>query len=261
MIRDAGKIVIVGGGPVGVELAGEIRDAYPDKDITIVHRGPYLCSSKNGGNNGNVVPAAFGENLAGICRDKGITVRLGQGVTGVATGDPASGMVAGPGDVTLDSGEILRGMDLAVFVTGIRVNNETFRSTMATHLNPQGRLVVSQSMLVPTGSHNVFALGDCAEAGGSKTAYHAMQQAQVVASNVLALAGGASEASLKRYDAGGAAMIVPVGKDQGRAFLPPCGGITLGDGMVSTIKGKDLFLQQTRKDMGEPAAAAAASTA
>ena len=56
-IKAAKKIVIIGAGPVGVEVAGvsiavlptskeilltlqEIRDAYPDKSITIVHNGP-----------------------------------------------------------------------------------------------------------------------------------------------------------------------------------------------------------------------------
>jgi len=46
-IKDAQKILIVGGGPVGVELAGEIADHYPKKEITLVHshdkllQGPY----------------------------------------------------------------------------------------------------------------------------------------------------------------------------------------------------------------------------
>jgi len=35
--KAADKIVLVGGGAVGIELSGELRDVYPRKTITIVH--------------------------------------------------------------------------------------------------------------------------------------------------------------------------------------------------------------------------------
>jgi len=38
-IKDAQKILIIGGGPVGVELAGEIRAFYPAKEVTLVCAG------------------------------------------------------------------------------------------------------------------------------------------------------------------------------------------------------------------------------
>jgi NADH dehydrogenase FAD-containing subunit len=36
-IEKSEKILIIGGGPVGVELAGEIATDFPSKDITLVH--------------------------------------------------------------------------------------------------------------------------------------------------------------------------------------------------------------------------------
>src|SRR4051812_38258350 len=36
-IEKAKRIVVIGGGPVGVELTGEIAQKYPDKVITLVH--------------------------------------------------------------------------------------------------------------------------------------------------------------------------------------------------------------------------------
>lgn len=43
LINSSQKVAIVGGGAVGVELAGDIKDFYPDKDVTLVHsRGEVL---------------------------------------------------------------------------------------------------------------------------------------------------------------------------------------------------------------------------
>lgn len=36
-ISKSDKIAVIGGGAVGVELASDIKDFYPDKDVTIVH--------------------------------------------------------------------------------------------------------------------------------------------------------------------------------------------------------------------------------
>jgi thioredoxin reductase len=36
-IAAAGRIAVVGGGAVGVELASDIKDFYPDKDVTLIH--------------------------------------------------------------------------------------------------------------------------------------------------------------------------------------------------------------------------------
>ncbi|KAI9072576.1 hypothetical protein K1719_045463 [Acacia pycnantha] len=41
-IKSASSILIVGGGPTGVELAGEIAVDFPEKTVTLVHRGTRL---------------------------------------------------------------------------------------------------------------------------------------------------------------------------------------------------------------------------
>lgn len=42
-IHEAQNILIIGGGPLGVELAAEIRSAYSSKEITICHTGVSLA--------------------------------------------------------------------------------------------------------------------------------------------------------------------------------------------------------------------------
>lgn len=39
------KVSIIGGGPTGIELAGEIKGGFPDKEVTIYGNKPYLCHS------------------------------------------------------------------------------------------------------------------------------------------------------------------------------------------------------------------------
>lgn len=45
-IKDARTILIVGGGPVGVEIAGEIATDYKDKKVVLVHSGSEVNEPK-----------------------------------------------------------------------------------------------------------------------------------------------------------------------------------------------------------------------
>ena len=38
-VKEAQRILILGGGPVGVEMAGEIHAYFPDKKVTLVNSG------------------------------------------------------------------------------------------------------------------------------------------------------------------------------------------------------------------------------
>ena len=47
-IEKSDEIVIIGGGPVGVEMAGEIVDGYKDKKIHLIHSGNHLVTKEFG---------------------------------------------------------------------------------------------------------------------------------------------------------------------------------------------------------------------
>jgi len=36
-VKRASKIVIVGGGAVGVQMATDLKEVYPEKDVTLIH--------------------------------------------------------------------------------------------------------------------------------------------------------------------------------------------------------------------------------
>lgn len=45
-LQKSEKVVIIGGGPVGVELAGEIAADFPQKSVTIIHSRDQLIDDR-----------------------------------------------------------------------------------------------------------------------------------------------------------------------------------------------------------------------
>jgi apoptosis-inducing factor 2 len=64
--KNAKEILIVGGGPAGIELAGEIKDIWPSKPITILQRGSKLLSS--------VYPDGFRNRIAKQLKARGVNL-------------------------------------------------------------------------------------------------------------------------------------------------------------------------------------------
>jgi apoptosis-inducing factor 2 len=76
------KIVVIGGGAVGVQMATDIKELYPEKSVTLVH------SRK-------IVMNKFHNQLHNIieqrCGDLGISLKLGSRVKLPRTGYPTDG--------------------------------------------------------------------------------------------------------------------------------------------------------------------------
>ncbi len=70
-IKKATNIIIIGGGPVGVEYAGEIMDKFKDKKIKVIHSRDYLVDEKFG--------PAFQSNLKSSLEAKEVEILLGKG--------------------------------------------------------------------------------------------------------------------------------------------------------------------------------------
>jgi len=41
-VKNANRIVIVGGGAVGVQMASDLKQVYPEKNVTLVHSRDHL---------------------------------------------------------------------------------------------------------------------------------------------------------------------------------------------------------------------------
>lgn len=71
------SVVVVGSGAVGTELAGEIKDFYPDLEVSVVHRDTHSLNS--------TYPAAFRQRVDAGLRGDGVKLILGDEVELSAT--------------------------------------------------------------------------------------------------------------------------------------------------------------------------------
>jgi NADH dehydrogenase FAD-containing subunit len=214
-IRDAGSVVVVGGGPVGVELAGEIRAIHPDKPVTLVQSADTLLS-------GNT--PRLGGRAHDLLTRKGVTVRLGHRFD--AADDPDAHVL---------------------WAVGNKPNTGWFGRTHSDKLTDRGLIRVDERLRVE-GWDTVFAIGDATDADPKKLVMPAVSQAKVAARNVRALLAGRAPDTLYR-SARGEMLIVPVGPDDGVSVLA---GLQVGGSVTRRLKSADLFVAKYRKTLNLP---------
>lgn len=230
-IGAAKSILIVGGGPVGVELAGEIVTDFPGKKVLLVHSGASLMDS---GMAGDSFAGKFSGNITAAARSAGVKV-----LTNARMTRTADGVFGG----TTESGEDVSA-DLVYDCTGSRPSTAFLQGNIP--LSPSGYIKVEKTLQV-VGKSNVFALGDAADTGDLKQGYTARDQAALVCANIEA---ALAKRGLKALKPAPVMIFVSVGRKAGVGLLPMCGGCVVGSGMVAGIKSKGLFIDDTRKDHG-----------
>ncbi|MEA3287976.1 MAG: FAD-dependent oxidoreductase [Candidatus Marinimicrobia bacterium] len=145
-LKDASKVIVIGGGFIGVEMADEINKY--GKDVTLVELLP------------NILSLAFDEELAvkaeDILESRGVTIRTGEGVQEILGEENVSG-------VLLKNGETLAA-DVVILAMGYRPNVSLARQT-GININDLGFICVDEYMRTCNNS-DIFAIGDCAEKKG-----------------------------------------------------------------------------------------------
>jgi len=244
-IRDAKEILIVGGGPVGIELAGEILHFHPKKSVIIVHSRKMLLSD----NEPEKLRAKLGRELTSL----GCKFHLGER----AKIEDIKELVEGPinylkGNRTI---EMESGMkidtDLVFLATGARINCASYIDSMKSSISNRNELVVNDhGQVLKEGDkyyENIFALGDCSS-WGAKLAYLAMKQAPVVAKNIrYHIKQAPMTASWSSPPSTKGSMLVPVGPNHGAGYIS---GHVVGRRVTSKAKGKDLFVSSEWKAHG-----------
>lgn len=258
-IKDSSCILIVGGGPSGVELAGEIAVDYPDKKVTLVHKGPRLMEF--------VGPKASAKAMKWF-KENGVDVLLDQKVDLEHSSDGVYSTTAGK---TINA-------DCIFICTGKPFGSSWLReSILKDCVNQQGQLMVDEHLKVK-GHSNIFAIGDITDVNVSvfflfknssknannstlnmllvflsccvqemKQGYIAQEHAALVAKNLQILVKGGQESKLGSYKPAGAMAIVTLGRKNAVAQFPFA---TVSGCIPRMIKSKDLFVGMTRKKMG-----------
>ncbi|KQJ89344.1 apoptosis-inducing factor 2 [Brachypodium distachyon] len=234
-IAAAQSVLIVGGGPIGVELAAEIVMEYgaESKRITLVHGGDRLLK---------VMGSRASAKALEWLRSKNVTVLLDQTVDigGVVDADRR--------EFTTSGGETIVA-DCHFVCTGRPVASGWLRDTfLGEHVDADGRLAVDEHLRVGR-TRNVFAIGDITDVPEAKQGYLAQRHAMVVARNLrLLLKGGEGEHKrLHRYKPSKAAIHVTLGRRDAVSELP---FMTLIGHIPGAIKPRDLFISRTRRMMG-----------
>jgi len=260
-VAQAEKILIVGGGPVGIEIAGEIATDYPDKKVTLVHNGNKLLSS--------TFPDSFRDKLLNSLRVLNVEVILGEKVSEDTTTtkkkkkSKSRKQEKKEEEGTEDLKEALKIVpklerrsfqtttgkeiqaDLVFHCVGAKVNNEPLKKNFSHLLDVYGRLKVNPNLQVE-GFRNIFALGDITNLPELKMAVNIHKHVPVVANNIQLLDAGKGK-KLNSYKSPSRQMIgLSMGRNGGAAYF---GYFSVGNMAMKYLKSRTMGAPQAWKMM------------
>ncbi|GAA5874581.1 hypothetical protein JCM1840_002236 [Sporobolomyces johnsonii] len=211
-IAASSSILIIGGGPVGIELAGEVAEYYNGKDgrkkktITLVHSRERFITEEG-------FKPKLGESLKSQLEALGVKVVMGKRVD--AQGLPTGAVEGGAREFKLDDGETVTA-DFIFLAFGNTPNTSLLTAFDPSTLDASHRVKVRPTLQV-AGYDNLFAIGDITDIPESKLAAFAQHHGPVVAKNIVALikSGDKDQVGLKSYEAGGTMAVISVGSAGG----------------------------------------------
>ncbi|MEI5525053.1 FAD-dependent oxidoreductase [Streptomyces brasiliscabiei] len=235
-VAAAGHVLIVGGGPGGVELAAEVRLARPEARVTLAHAGSELLNSTGS--------RRAGRRALAWLESHDVDVRLDSFVS------------PGPDFGTYRDGRgNLIEADLSFWANGTTPNTLWLR--LAGHgawLNEAGQVKVDD-MLRVDGQLDVFAVGDVNDVSELKISPVAFAQADIAAHNIRShLTGSGRHRKQPRpyRPVRRTPLIVPLGPADGITLLPVPGGETavLGARTSTLAKARTLMTPYVRRQLG-----------
>ncbi|GAA4622244.1 hypothetical protein GCM10023196_013650 [Actinoallomurus vinaceus] len=226
-LAGAERVLILGAGPVGLELAGEIKEVWPHKHVTIVDPAEQLLAAYR---------PEMRQDLHRQLDELGVELRLGTALTAPPATGPGR---AGAFTVTTSSGDEITA-DIWFRAHGVQVNSDYLADGRLTTPTTQGQVPVTESLNVH-GYDHVYAIGDITDVAEAKRAGYAMQHAEVVAQNIIAQLRGERPTAIYA-PASDPMILLPLGPRGGVGQLPtPDGPAVIPAATVSEYKGADLF--------------------
>jgi apoptosis-inducing factor 2 len=226
-LTQADRVLLVGAGPVGIELAGEIREVWPEKSIVLldvvdeVLAGPYMPELKT--------------ELRRQLLESRVELILGSPLRQPPPTEPGE---LSTFTVTTEEGTEVTA-DIWFRCYGVTPNSDYLGDELASARRSDGFIEVGPTLQV-AGQTTVFAVGDISTAD-AKMAGFARHQAATVATNINSLAQGRSD--LVEYEPLGVAIAVPIGPTGGAGQFPGQDQI-VGRETIAEVKGRDLMVDQ-----------------
>lgn len=218
-ISSSDAVVVVGAGPVGVEMAAAVAETFPGKKVTLVCSGERVLDA---------FAVKASEIAAAWLLENGVTILYNERVVdwGTATSESkgnantaAAATAAGDSGtaVVTDKGTSLTG--LLFKCLGGKPNTSAFATNSpAIKLTSNGAILVESTLQVQ-GMPNILAAGDVCSTTEEKTANYADYAGMVAAANVKMLINGKEEKELMKF---------PAGYFKGQEKLPFASGASLG---------------------------------
>jgi len=219
-IKNASSIMIIGGGTVGVELAGEIAYNWKDKKITIVNGGSRILGG---------LDEKTSAHASKVLDSMGVTIINNTVLT-----------VDEKGIWSNDRGEIFSA-DLVYQAVGMSIDSDWINEDSGITKNEKGFIKVDSTFRV-IGRKDIFAIGDIADIPELKLGALALKHAALMGKNINLLITN-PDAKLKSYKPSKPFGMITIGKKQGAvqlSFAHPH--------FLIAIKQKDLFVSKVLKE-------------
>lgn len=186
-IKQSENILIIGGGLVGTELAGEILTEYPSKKVTLIHSEGRLMHRNHSKSilNSERQLKKLGLNI--IYSDRIKDYKKGVYYT--------------------QKGKSLK-PDLAFLSIGPRPNTAFLKKNFSDKLTSRNQVRVNPQLQMK-GTKNVFIAGDITDIKEEKTAHNAEMHAKTIVKNIQALE---NKTSLQTYKSTGNILLISLGQ-------------------------------------------------
>jgi apoptosis-inducing factor 2 len=246
-IQQAKRILIVGGGSVGVELAAEIATDFSEKTITIVHSQATLLQP-------NVFHTTFYSRLHEKLEMLRIKIilndRLDLSIEKINLG--AVNYIEGQRTFITEQSKQSIDADLTFVCIGAHVNNKSLlNGSLKSKINSRtGRLLVNNYLQVE-GLSNVFAIGDISDKE-AQYAYLASKQGTYVARIIPMIEQNKSYPTEYRLHSN-PTILLTIGRYAGIGQLPISRGLVIGSSVrcMSTDRSNVFACVYSRRFSGE----------
>lgn len=234
-IENSQRIAVIGGGPVGVEIAAEIATDFPGKEVIIVHSRDKLL--------GPQLTKDFHKRLDEILDDLKVTRVLNEKVTNLSELRNCE-----RDTVKTDKGRSIVA-DIVMKCIGLNINSKAYERNFSRVMEPNGQLKVDKYLRVE-GQKEVFAIGDCNNVPEVKLAYLAREQANCTLENVRrTVMGQGQELQEYKVDNQPFSLLISLGRRAGLAQNKD--GRMLSEWMVRKLKSETMFVPRYWHDMGQ----------
>jgi NADH dehydrogenase FAD-containing subunit len=238
VLARAERVLLLGAGPVGIELAGEIRAVWPDKSIVLLDERPELLG-------GPYMPELRVE-LGHQLDELGVEVVLGSPLREAPRTAPGE---LGAFTVVTEDGVEVTG-DIWFRCYGVVPNSDYLGDALSPARRADGFIEVGPTLQLP-GQTTVFGLGDLTTAD-SKMAAFALRQVPIVVENITALAAGSDR--LGHYESMGPGISIPLGPTGGAGQFPGQDEV-IGREVIAERKGQDMMVDRFAELFGLAVAA------